>query len=181
MWATVTGLRWASAGLAAGAGGRRGKMEIDMQISQPHGKKGPMARRRNSAFALGSGDRRRLPAGAAPRPGGPSPGGSGEGDAAVAHAPEAATAQAPELKVPRLFQVILHNDDYTTMEFVVMCLTRIFHRSEPEAVNIMLAIHKQGAGVAGTYSFEVAEARQQKVSRMAREHEYPLKCTLEPA
>jgi ATP-dependent Clp protease adaptor protein ClpS len=77
--------------------------------------------------------------------------------------------------------VLLHNDDYTTMEFVVMVLVTIFHHSEVEAVKIMLHVHKQGMGVAGVFSREVAETRVEQVTRLARAHEFPLKCTMEPA
>ncbi len=85
-----------------------------------------------------------------------------------------------ELQTPRQFHVLLHNDDYTTMEFVVLVLMTVFHRSNEEAVEIMLAVHQQGVGVAGTYSYEVAEAKTDKVMRMAREQEFPLRASVEP-
>lgn len=91
-----------------------------------------------------------------------------------------ATADAHEVKRPQLYKVLLHNDDYTTMEFVVMVLTEVFYRSEAQAVAIMLHVHKKGAGVAGVYSYEVAEARISKVARLAKEHEFPLRCSMEP-
>ena len=74
---------------------------------------------------------------------------------------EGAQLAAPEheVKKPRLFKVLLHNDDYTTMEFVVMVLMTVFHRTEPAAVQVMLQVHQKGVGVAGVYSYEVAEAR----------------------
>ncbi|NTU59827.1 MAG: ATP-dependent Clp protease adaptor ClpS [Deltaproteobacteria bacterium] len=84
-------------------------------------------------------------------------------------------------KTPRLYRVLLHNDDYTTMEFVVMVLVAVFHHSETEAVRIMLHVHKAGVGVAGVFSREVAETRVGQVTRLARDHEFPLKCTMEPA
>jgi len=83
-------------------------------------------------------------------------------------------------KTPRLFRVLLHNDDYTTMEFVVMILVVVFHRSESEAVDIMLHVHRKGVGVAGIYSKEIAESRVGKVTRMSREAQFPLLCTMEP-
>ena len=92
-----------------------------------------------------------------------------------------ATEPTHEVVPPKLYKVLLHNDDYTTMEFVVVVLAQVFYRSEPEAVRIMLHVHQQGVGVAGTYSYEVAEARIAKVARMAREHEFPLRCSMEPA
>ncbi len=82
---------------------------------------------------------------------------------------------------PRLYKVLLHNDDYTTMEFVVKILAEVFHRSEAEAVEIMLHVHRKGVGVAGVYPREVAETRVAKVTRLARDAEYPLLCTMEPA
>jgi ATP-dependent Clp protease adaptor protein ClpS len=81
---------------------------------------------------------------------------------------------------PKMFNVLLHNDNYTTMEFVVMVLTTIFHHPEADAVRIMLNVHHQGIGVAGTYTFEVAETRAEKTMALARRHEFPLKCTVEP-
>jgi ATP-dependent Clp protease adaptor protein ClpS len=86
-----------------------------------------------------------------------------------------------KLEQPRLYNVLLHNDDYTTMEFVVMVLVSIFHHSEEDAVRIMLEVHHKGIGVAGTYSYSVAETRAEKTMRLARENEFPLRCTVEPS
>jgi ATP-dependent Clp protease adaptor protein ClpS len=86
-----------------------------------------------------------------------------------------------KLKKPKLFKVLLHNDDYTTMEFVVFVLMSIFHRSETDAVQIMLHVHKNGIGVAGVYTYEVAETRIAQVEALARQHEYPLRCSMEEA
>ena len=85
------------------------------------------------------------------------------------------------LKKPKLYKVLLHNDDYTTMEFVVFVLQSIFHRSEAEAVQIMLHVHRNGIGVAGVYSHEVAETRIAQVEALARRDEFPLRCSLEEA
>ena len=85
-----------------------------------------------------------------------------------------------EVKTPRMYRVLVHNDDYTTMEFVVMCLMTVFHHAEQEAVRIMLQVHQQGTGLAGVYTHEVAEARVSRVARLAREHEFPLRCSMEP-
>ncbi len=90
------------------------------------------------------------------------------------------TESKPRLKKPPLYKVLLHNDDYTSMEFVVLILRTIFQRSETDAVRIMLHVHNQGVGVAGVYSYEVAEAKVAKVTALAREHEFPLLCSLEP-
>ncbi|MGD9762484.1 MAG: ATP-dependent Clp protease adapter ClpS [Candidatus Binatia bacterium] len=86
-----------------------------------------------------------------------------------------------QVKVPPMYKVLLHNDDYTTMEFVVRVLQSVFHRSEPDATQIMLHIHKSGIGVAGVYTYEIAETKVAIVEAMARQHEFPLKCTMEEA
>ena len=87
---------------------------------------------------------------------------------------------ARKLKRPRLYKVIFHNDDYTTMEFVVAVLTHVFHHSEASATAIMLNIHRTGIGVAGIYTFEVAETKMAETMDLAREAEHPLQVTLEP-
>jgi ATP-dependent Clp protease adaptor protein ClpS len=86
-----------------------------------------------------------------------------------------------KVKRPRLYNVLLHNDDYTTMEFVVMILMTVFHRPEADAIRIMLHVHTRGVGVAGVYPRQMAETRVNKVTRLAREYEYPLRCSMEPA
>jgi ATP-dependent Clp protease adaptor protein ClpS len=110
----------------------------------------------------------------------PKPSGADVGQWAPQEDGVVATKSSQQIKRPRLFRVLLHNDDYTTMEFVVMVLMTLFHHTEPSAVSVMLRVHKQGAGLAGVYTFEVAEARIQKVTRLAREHEFPLRCSMEP-
>jgi ATP-dependent Clp protease adaptor protein ClpS len=90
------------------------------------------------------------------------------------------TEQKQELKKPSLYKVLLHNDNYTTMEFVVFVLRTVFHKSESDSVTIMLNIHKNGMGVAGVYTREVAETKVQKTHALAKEHEYPLKLSIEP-
>jgi ATP-dependent Clp protease adaptor protein ClpS len=90
-----------------------------------------------------------------------------------------ATESDLEPKEPRRYQVLLLNDDYTTMEFVVMVLMNVFHHPEPAAIEIMLHVHHQGVGVAGVYSFEVAETKVNKVHELARQHEFPLRCSME--
>jgi ATP-dependent Clp protease adaptor protein ClpS len=86
-----------------------------------------------------------------------------------------------KLKKPKLYKVLLHNDDYTTMEFVVYVLQGIFHRSETDAMQIMLHVHRNGIGVAGVYTREVAESRVQQVESLARANEFPLRCSMEEA
>jgi ATP-dependent Clp protease adaptor protein ClpS len=80
---------------------------------------------------------------------------------------------------PKRYRVLLHNDDYTTMEFVVWILQGVFHHDEATATEIMLHVHKNGIGVAGVYPREVAEARVSKVDALARAHEYPLRTSME--
>ena len=93
---------------------------------------------------------------------------------------EAALTQSKrKLKKPPLYKVLLHNDNYTTMEFVVFVLAQIFNHPETEAFRIMLQVHTQGIGVAGVYTREIAETRIAKVMTLAREYEYPLLCTME--
>ena len=89
------------------------------------------------------------------------------------------TRTEKKLKRPPLYKVLLHNDDYTTMEFVVQVLQSVFHKTPADATQIMLHIHRNGIGVAGVYTYEVAETKVAVVDAMAREHEYPLKCTME--
>ena len=91
------------------------------------------------------------------------------------------TRARSKLKKPKLYKVLLHNDDYTTMEFVVFVLMSIFHRSETDAVQIMLHVHKNGIGVAGVYAYDVAETRIAQVEALARQHEFPLRCSMEEA
>ena len=86
-----------------------------------------------------------------------------------------------KLKKPPLYKVLLHNDDYTTKEFVVQILQYVFNKNQTEAVHIMLHVHQSGIGVAGVYTYEVAETKVSTVENLAREHEYPLKCTMEEA
>ncbi len=89
------------------------------------------------------------------------------------------TESETKLEKPKLFKVLLHNDDFTTMEFVVFILIQVFLRSEPEAFAIMLKVHNEGVGLAGTYSFEIAAMKSEKAMNLARANEYPLLCTVE--
>lgn len=84
-----------------------------------------------------------------------------------------------KLKRPSLFKVLLHNDDYTTREFVVQILEYVFHKDNTEAVQIMMHVHRNGIGVAGVYPYEVAETKVKTVESLARQYEYPLKCSME--
>ena len=94
---------------------------------------------------------------------------------------ESAVAESAEkVDQPSLWKVLLHNDDYTTMDFVVWVLQSIFTMPEEQAVQVMLNVHVQGIGTAGIYTFEIAEMKVEKTSAAAREHEFPLLCTMEP-
>lgn len=80
---------------------------------------------------------------------------------------------------PPLFKVLLHNDDYTTMDFVVHVLESVFNLPENQAIQVMLNVHVKGVGIAGVYTYEVAEMKVAKTTTLAREQEFPLLCTME--
>lgn len=84
-----------------------------------------------------------------------------------------------KLEKPKLFKVILHNDDFTTMDFVVFVLQYVFARDEAEAFTIMLKVHNEGIGIAGVYPYEVAQMKSDKAMNLAKAREYPLLCTVE--
>ena len=84
-----------------------------------------------------------------------------------------------DLKEPPMYKVLLHNDDYTTMEFVVEILIYVFNKSPEESTRIMLNVHRQGLGVCGVYTYEVAETKVDTVHAIASEREFPLKCSME--
>lgn len=83
------------------------------------------------------------------------------------------------LQEPPLYKVLLHNDDYTTMDFVVMVLQTVFHKDTDEATRIMLNVHHQGVGIAGVYTREIGETKVAIVHRLARKYQFPLRCSLE--
>src|SRR5262245_23112683 len=85
----------------------------------------------------------------------------------------------PRLKRPPLYQVILLNDDYTPMEFVVDVLERIFNLNRPTATRVMLEVHTRGKGVCGVFTYEIAETKVAQVTTYARQHQHPLLCTME--
>lgn len=96
------------------------------------------------------------------------------------HEEDLAVAQQEKTKRPRRYQVVFHNDDYTTMEFVVHVLIKFFHKSETEATQIMLQVHHKGYGIVDVYTRDVAESKAAQVMAYAKENGHPLKCTAEP-
>ena len=84
-----------------------------------------------------------------------------------------------ELKEPDLYKVVLHNDHYTTKDFVVHVISRVFHKPVIEATKIMLDVHKKGRGVVGVYTWDIATTKVAQVHQLAKENEFPLKCTYE--
>jgi len=89
------------------------------------------------------------------------------------------TKTRPKTKKPRLFKVLLLNDDYTPMEFVVYILEHVFGKSREEATGIMLHVHQKGVGLCGVYTHEIAETKVTQVMGLAHENQHPLQCTME--
>ncbi len=83
------------------------------------------------------------------------------------------------LDEPKMFKVLLHNDDYTSMDFVVEVLVGIFHKTDAQAEQIMLEIHQKGQGLCGVYSFEIAQTKAMQVKQQAKQQEFPLLATIE--
>ena len=107
-------------------------------------------------------------------PQGPSgPGGDDDGGLGIA------TKTRVRTKKPSMYRVLILNDDYTPMEFVVLILERFFNKSREQATRIMLHVHQKGVGVCGVYTYEVAETKVAQVMDMARRNEHPLQCTME--
>jgi ATP-dependent Clp protease adaptor protein ClpS len=90
------------------------------------------------------------------------------------------TRSEQKLERPRLWRVLLHNDDYTTQDFVVWVLETIFHKPRGEAFAIMMSVHQSGLGIAGVYTHDVAETKLKATRQVAEEHEFPLLVTMEP-
>ena len=93
---------------------------------------------------------------------------------------EVATETRKKVQQPPLYKVLLHNDDFTTQEFVVFILVSIFHHTQELAFEIMMHVHQRGIGVAGLFPYETAEAKMTQVHSLARDNDFPLKCSLEP-
>lgn len=103
------------------------------------------------------------------------PGGGGGDDAGTG----LVTKTKPKTQRPSLYKVLLLNDDYTPMEFVVHILERFFSKNREEAVEIMLHVHRHGVGICGVFTYEVAETKVTQVVEFARRHQHPLQCTME--
>jgi ATP-dependent Clp protease adaptor protein ClpS len=86
-----------------------------------------------------------------------------------------------ELELPPMYKVLLHNDDYTTMEFVVEVLQKVFHKNATEATQIMILVHKTGLGVCGVFTEDIAETKVEIVHHLARKSGFPLRCSMEEA
>jgi ATP-dependent Clp protease adaptor protein ClpS len=112
-------------------------------------------------------------------PSGPSKPGGGRGPAETGREVAVVTRAKPQTKKPSMYRVLLLNDDYTPMEFVVLVLEHFFNKTREEATRIMLHVHNYGVGVCGVYPFEVAETKVAQVLDLARRSEHPLQCTME--
>ncbi len=84
-----------------------------------------------------------------------------------------------KVQKPPRYKVLIHNDDYTTMEFVILVLKKFFNKTQDESMAIMLKVHHDGVGICGIYTYEIAETKCQKVVAYARQNGHPLKCTIE--
>ena len=91
-----------------------------------------------------------------------------------------ATIIKNKVELPKKYKVLLHNDDYTTMEFVIYILQSVFHKSIEEAEKIMMEVHRSGIGLCGIYTFEIAESKSKKVEILAKQNAHPLRCSIEP-
>ncbi len=110
-----------------------------------------------------------------------SEGGSAVGKRSPADQTGVVSKTRTKIANPPLFKVLMHNDDYTTMEFVVQTLETVFRKTAAEANRIMLNIHYKGLGVCGVYPYEIAETKVAKVHSLAKEAGHPLKCSMEEA
>lgn len=100
-------------------------------------------------------------------------------DPKTGNRPDVELLDNQEVKEPKKYRVVMHNDDYTTMDFVVEVLIKVFHKNESEATVIMLAIHHNGWGDCGIYTAEVAESKVDRVHRIAKSAGFPLRCSME--
>ncbi len=103
----------------------------------------------------------------------------GKSEANTSHKARVQVKSKERVEIPPLFRVLMHNDDYTTMEFVVEVLQKVFRKSPTEAEQIMLTIHFQGVGQCGTFPYAIAETKADQARLMARKAGFPLRCSLE--
>ena len=89
------------------------------------------------------------------------------------------TESETRLEKPKMYKVLLHNDDFTTMEFVIFVLNKVFKRSEAESFAIMMKVHNEGVGIAGVYPYDIATMKSEKAMNLAKAQEYPFLCTVE--
>jgi ATP-dependent Clp protease adaptor protein ClpS len=136
---------------------------------------------RPAASALREPTRRAVPASGTRAGSDPDEPGRGDGSRGESGTSLVVEEASPKLKKPPLFQVVLLNDDYTPMEFVVDVLQRIFGMDRVKATRVMLEVHTKGKGVCGVYTFEIAETKVAQVTAYARQHQHPLLCTMEEA
>ncbi len=94
---------------------------------------------------------------------------------------ETGTGTDQEIREPKLYRVLLHNDDYTTMDFVIEILVTVFRKPAAEATKIMLDVHQKGKGICGVFTYDIAASKVALVHHRARKREFPLKCSLEEA
>jgi len=118
-----------------------------------------------------------------PVTGGPGPGKGGDDDGQGGDGNDGDTGIAVKTRLktkkPSMYKVLMLNDDYTPMEFVVHILERIFNKSQEEATTIMLHVHQKGVGICGVFTYEVAETKANQVMDLARQNQHPLQCTIE--
>ena len=95
--------------------------------------------------------------------------------------PEGDVKNDHEIREPKMYRVILHNDDYSTMDFVIEVIISIFHKPAADATRIMLDVHTKGKGICGVYSYDIAATRVARVHQLAKKRQFPLKCSIEEA
>ncbi|MFP4551896.1 MAG: ATP-dependent Clp protease adapter ClpS [Spirochaetales bacterium] len=103
------------------------------------------------------------------------------GDQAPGISPDVREREDTKVQEPEMYRVVLHNDDYTTMDFVIEVIVKVFNKGIVTAMKIMLDVHHKGRGEVGTYTYDIANTKVKQVREMARSREFPLKCTIERA
>lgn len=106
---------------------------------------------------------------------------AGNGDSLLKKGSSSKEKRREAVKEPELYRVILHNDHYTTQEFVVSVIMAVFHKTASDATRIMLDVHRKGKSGVGVYSYDIAETKARQVKELAAAQDYPLKCTVEKA